>query len=475
MTKILMRSPKDPFHVMTVPEVLQRSVIGGNSGNLLFSTAVHKFLLTEGTEITPNQLRADPEDADRVNETYDLFVVPLANAFRLDLEPYLRRLTELVKRLRIPVVIFGVGTQADLNYDLSKLRPINETVRDLVGAVLDRSASIGVRGECTAEYLRGLGFRDVEVIGCPSMFMNGDTLRVEKKASRLEKNAKVAISATTRGACDQKMGSIIAANQARYPHLLYVAQSHRDFELMYWGDTARAAGRESDSPVHLSHPLFRENRTRAYLDPSVWIDDLTRYDFAFGTRIHGSVAALLAGVPSAVLCHDSRTLELCRYFDIPHRRLPDVPGDLDAADLYAEADFGPLVSGHRERFERLVAFMDRNGLRHIFGPGGDQGAAFDQRMRRTTFPPGVTAWDGSDDGQIGHRIAWLKEQLAKVRGSHTTAAQRQSELNRRVERLERGLTALEERLGAPGSVRPAPRFTRRTLRRPLGARRKAHD
>ncbi|WP_410089573.1 polysaccharide pyruvyl transferase family protein, partial [Streptomyces sp. gb1(2016)] len=49
------------------------------------------------------------------------------------------------------------------------------TVREFVTEVLNRSASIGVRGEFTEQYLKNMGFRDVEVIGCPSMFMNGET------------------------------------------------------------------------------------------------------------------------------------------------------------------------------------------------------------------------------------------------------------------------------------------------------------
>ena len=76
-------------------------------------------------------------------------------------------------------------------------------------------------------------------------------------------------------------------------------------------------------PVHPSHPFFREDRTRFYVDPWPWIDDLRDFDFSFGTRIHGTIAALLAGTPAVVLAHDSRTLELARYFDIPHRLMRD--------------------------------------------------------------------------------------------------------------------------------------------------------
>ena len=56
-------------------------------------------------------------------------------------------------------------------------------VRDFVAAVLDRGPSIGVRGELTADFLRRLGSRDVEVIGCPSMFFHGPRLDVAKRTA----------------------------------------------------------------------------------------------------------------------------------------------------------------------------------------------------------------------------------------------------------------------------------------------------
>ena len=62
-------------------------------------------------------------------------------------------------------------------------------MKAFVRAVLDHGPSIGVRGELTAEYLRSLGFRDVEVVGCPSMFAWGPDLRVERKVPELTRDA----------------------------------------------------------------------------------------------------------------------------------------------------------------------------------------------------------------------------------------------------------------------------------------------
>ncbi|MEV6111383.1 hypothetical protein AB0L59_02430 [Streptomyces sp. NPDC052109] len=107
-----------------------------------------------------------------------------------------------------------------------------------------------------------------------------------------------------------------------------------------------------------------------------------------------------------MLCGDSRTLELCRYFEIPHQRLDRAVKDPEAADparLYEEADLGGLVGNHRERFDRFAGFLDKNGLRNTF-THGDGGAAFEERMRSLSFPPGIRPWNDTDLASLTSRF-----------------------------------------------------------------------
>ncbi|MQA27413.1 MAG: polysaccharide pyruvyl transferase family protein [Micromonosporaceae bacterium] len=444
---------------------MQQNLIATNVGNLLFSNAVHKMLSTSDAEIQVNgpRLNGDPDDADRINAEYDLFVVPLANAFRHDFRKHLVTLTELIERLKIPVVVFGVGAQSSVDYDLDEMRSLDELVTRFARAVLDRSASIGVRGEFTERYLSRLGFTDVEVIGCPSMFFHGESFQIAKKVPELTSDSAIAVSVSR---WVDGIGDIVMTNYERYPGLTYFAQELRDLQAMYWGDTSAVANTHDEVPVHLSHPLFQERKARMHVEPHTWMGGLAEHDFAFGTRIHGNIAALLAGTPAMVLCHDSRTLELSRYFGIPHRAIADTPRDVDVARLYDEADFSDLVKGYPERFDRLVSFMEKNSLRHVFASGEDGGAGFDARMARVDFAAPVTAWEGDDDGGLGYRIGWLKE-------AHASQARRVAELRSRLdkeagklreelaasrertERLERALRRVEreQRLGFGRRVR----------------------
>ncbi|WP_371670214.1 polysaccharide pyruvyl transferase family protein [Streptomyces sp. NBC_00289] len=478
MKRILIRSGKSPFRVARPTEFIHQDLIGTNTGNLLFSDSAHKMLTTPDTEVTSNGIRTDasPERAAEINERYDVFVVPLANAFRPGFQAALDRLTTLIEQLTIPVVVFGVGAQATADYDTESLRPMAASVRRFASAVLDRSASIGVRGELTAGYLKSLGFHDVDIIGCPSMFLYGATFP-EIRATELSADSRIAVNLSPDAIPVGDISGMARHAWERYPHLTYYAQNTVDAELLLWGDTSIESGHEDPFPLQLSHTLLRENKVRMPLDPATWIDELRGYDFAYGTRIHGNVAALLAGTPSVVLTHDSRTLELCRYFDIPHRPLTELPADTDPRDLYDDADFSVMIKGHGARFERITAFLDRNGLQNTY-THGDGGAAFDARISALDLPPSMPVWDGSDDGQMRYRLSRLRERITTTDAKLQLQAQKRvrstKELRVRLRTAEKLATAQARQLDA---MRAELEATRKQLaaveRRVTGIERRA--
>ncbi|MCS0601511.1 polysaccharide pyruvyl transferase family protein [Streptomyces sp. LP11] len=452
--RILLRSGKSPYDALSVEEALHRDVIATNSGNLIFQDAAHKLLQTPDTEVVSNGGRTDVAAAERINEEYDAFVVPLANAFRPSFETSLKRLTRLVSRLRIPVVVLGVGAQTGVSYDPSRLRGIEPTVRAFCSAVLERSASIGVRGEFTEQYLRDMGFRDVEVIGCPSLFLYGRELDVRRRVPELTADSRIAVNGSHSAVAKQGLGKVIARTHARYPNLRFIGQNLSDARQLHWRDLSDPNSRVTAMPTHPDHPMYREDKVRVYVDPVTWIDELRPFDFSFGSRIHGNIAALLAGTPATVLCGDSRTLELCRYFEIPHQRLDQAlkdPESVDPARLHAQADLGGLVGNHAERFDRFTGFLDRNGLRNTF-THGDGGAAFDRKMESLAFPPAVRPWLESDAASLSSRFGWLHSQVGELEQDNA--------------RLRKELTRARR---SPGTL-PAPAASvYRRARRAVGA------
>jgi hypothetical protein len=296
MTRILLRAARDPFDAATAPATISDNLIATNTGNLLFSDSAYRMLARQDVEVVVNgpRLNGDDADPDRINDEFDHFVIPLANAFRRDFATrWLPVLTALVEKLTIPVTVLGVGAQTGLDYELEPLAPIRDQVTAFMRAVLDRGPSVGVRGELTAHYLQSLGF-DSEVIGCPSIFLHGRELEV-RPLPTIDTDSSIALS-VTQGAAG--IAELIATNVDRYPGLIYFPQELRDLKLMLFGDTSRERRAAPELPNQLAHPLLAPERSRFHLAPTTWIDDLRSFDVAIGTRIHANIAALLAGTPA---------------------------------------------------------------------------------------------------------------------------------------------------------------------------------
>ena len=408
MNRILLRAPRDPFTPIS-PELglalYDRGFWGRNAGNLVFTDAMHKLLSTPDAQITPNSFLSERPGInqgyiDRINEQFDVFVVPLANAFRKKFVGNLKRLTQVIEGLKIPVVVVGVGVEGGVR-SLDDPFPspegeLREAVIAFVRAVLERSASIGVRGEFTQAYLAELGFGDevIDVVGCPSLFRYGPDLKIEKRSPGLTADSRFTINITP---YVPYMGRASVRHAQKYPNLIYVPQGDDSLELMMWGLEPETI-KNRDLPVHRDHPLYAENRMRFFVDTVTWMDFLREQEFSFGSRIHGNIAALSAGTPAYVLAHDSRTLELARYHEIPHTRVPDLPKDVDAADLYAEADYGAFNSGHAARWGVFADFLKRNDIEHIFLPGKEN-LDYEQRLREVPMPAAVQTLNATDPNE----------------------------------------------------------------------------
>jgi hypothetical protein len=399
MKRMLLRCPKDPFEVVSPEQVALHNLIGSNTGNLLFLDAAYKLLNTKDVTVEPDRFKAHELGADYINANYDVYVIPLANGFRISFTRGLERLTPVIKKLKIPVVLLSGGLQSSLEYKPGIKRPMDDVVKAFVGAIMDKSGSIGLRGEYSVDYVQRLGFKDVEVIGCPSMFMYGDKLDVRKRTPALDRDSRITMSVTSR---ISKLGPIVESHTAKYPNLTYIGQEMDCLRLLLWGEGITRKPKPNPLPLWPSHPLVRDGKTKMWVDPWPWIDYLRGTDFTFGSRIHGNIAALLAGTPAYVLAHDTRTKELAKYFEIPHRLIQDTPPTTDAADLYEEADFGPLVNNHKQRFNTYISYVERHGLGHVFQPGEDP-TLFDKRISEIRYPDSVALYSGSLTQRYGRR------------------------------------------------------------------------
>lgn len=379
--RFLMRLGKNPFEPVSGYGTLDRNTIGGNNGNLIFGAAAHKLFSTEGVTVEANNYQVDKSMADRINSEYDAFILPLANAFRPSFEPELLRTAELIEKLKIPVLMLSGGAQIGESGDSSHLLAMEGTTKRFLRAVLEKSSHITVRGEDSAEYISSLGFKDVLVVGCPSMTMFGRGHSVTPKKD-LPPGGQIAYNLEPTNLFG--LGLIEDAEAEFDP--VYMPQDRSTLEMLLWG-TSPYPRISNRYPFNPNHHQIVDQVAEYHLDAWTWIDRMRRFDFSFGARIHGNIAAVLGGTPSVVLAHDRRTMELAKYHRIPYIDVyrDGLPSSVE--ELYSYSNFDEFNAGHAERFDILSDFIHENGFDHIYDEGEEDALnQYESKLANIDYP-----------------------------------------------------------------------------------------
>ncbi len=143
--RYLIRSKMPFFKTVDVKDIVGKDLIGTNTGNLLFPYSIIRLLKTS-EDIFDTYAAANPNDAEQINENYDMFLIPLANAFRDNFIEELENMTALIKRLTIPCIVIGVGASFSYEPNIYTQHKFDDATKAFCKAVLDKSSRIGVRG-----------------------------------------------------------------------------------------------------------------------------------------------------------------------------------------------------------------------------------------------------------------------------------------------------------------------------------------
>ncbi|MFG1181348.1 polysaccharide pyruvyl transferase family protein [Xanthobacter versatilis] len=301
--------------------------VGGNTGNLAFIEAISIHLKRQAVvvpwEIKPDKLR---EVAD---------IVVFAGANQLGAHTHLGGLATLFEAAKLPVVVIGLGAQAD---SLEVETTIPEGTLRWLKVVSDLAPSsapnIGVRGEYSYKQIERVGFGDRAIVtGCPSNFMNLESDFASVIEARLQLPIRRIVS---------------AVGQHRWGRLADIERSLLDLVDSTFGSCVVQSG---ELMVQLgqgelsSIPPAEFELLRAYFRPELTSDEfavwcrrnmlafgnvpswrkwLAQHDFVVGPRFHGVMLAIQSGVPAGCIAHDSRTIELCTTMGIPVRKVQDI-------------------------------------------------------------------------------------------------------------------------------------------------------
>ena len=380
--RILMRGAMDTLQNMEPARFIVENHTGGNTGNLMFTNSLARTLLVdEDTTIDyvyPKRRAFNKKYAEYVNENYDVFLIPLANAFKVVNHEELTMMADFVDMLKIPCCIVGVGIQRTLEpgrfIDGYKY---NDEAKRFISSILNKSPIIGVRGEMTGEYFKELGFipeKDYTVIGCPSMFTLGDKLP-EVKNTILTPDSTIAVNLKREFESYKRYEGVLKFTDRcfdEYKNSLYVLQQIDDIRMIYL-DSLQQQRRESLT--------FDIEKAIGFTNIPAWINYCKdEVDFSFGSRIHGNVATVLGGVPTLTVPFDRRVYELADYHNIPMLPYEEFDENLSLSDVFEKCDFNSVHKGHKERFDHYIDFLHRLGLETIYDREYDGKVPFDKAI-----------------------------------------------------------------------------------------------
>jgi polysaccharide pyruvyl transferase WcaK-like protein len=339
---------------------------GRNTGNLLIGYSLRSQLDTQIISISPEHR---PKDRD-----YDFIAIAAANFLfsGFDFGPF----ADLVEEIDLPCIMVGLGAQAPSTGGFPEISP---GTKRFVQAVAARCHSIGVRGAFTAEVLARIGVKNVELTGCPSFYLHSPSELSAAFARRKGQYAKVSLNASrnvmAHSANPEKMKDVERRmyQLCRSSDAQFVLQSeHEEMRILASPpeeEQGKLAGKIADTLgwTDVSNQELREcirSKFQIHFDIDEWRASISKCGFSAGSRFHGNLIALLSGVPSHVICHDTRTKELCELGGVPHTLLQDISVDFTLADLQQATNVGKFIRTHADNYSGYRRFLDRNGIPH---------------------------------------------------------------------------------------------------------------
>ncbi len=361
-SKILIRSGIIPFKSPDYDDLIKANILGTNIGNLLYATSVYKTLSVNKKNVFETiymPFTFDKKYVDRINATCKYFVLPCADAFRDGWRQEMELFTDLIKQLKIPCYIIGIGVRAPYEPEKDFHYAIDDTIRKFISAVLDKSASVGVRGQITADYLSRLGFKqgqDVDVIGCPSMYLYGDNLKI--KDTRIDLNSTVSYNFNI---AKPELSAYLYNEANKFKKSYLIPQQSRELRYMYDGKKFKV-----DVPNEMLKKMYLDENCIFFNNAKSWLDFMENIDFTFGTRLHGCIASLLKSNSILLIAHDARERELVEFHKFPSIPEKDFDLEKDLLSQLESVDFQSPMKVHQKNFDNYVKFLEKNNIENVW-------------------------------------------------------------------------------------------------------------
>lgn len=96
-----------------------------------------------------------------------------------------------------------------------------------------------------------------------------------------------------------------------------------------------------------------------------WLKFAQDSSLSFGSRFHGNMAALNAGVPAVWFNHDMRTHELCEYHGLPNIKTDSKILDVTIKQIIDSVDYTGFIKKYSLNRERLRIYLNLSGVDNV--------------------------------------------------------------------------------------------------------------
>ncbi len=324
------------------------SSIAGNTGNAYITYSLIKELGVNSDEIRHikniYQYNFSQSDADieYINsECTNVFLIlqdqiRIAESYGLRL-PY-DNIMNFIAKLNKPVVIAGLGANSFNGFDPKFYKQLNPDLVRFLKFLSDHCVNMGVRGEFTADVLSKLGIKNVTVVGCPSFFETGPN-RVITKHNNIS------------------LDDIVLTQRFCVPEL---ANNHTIMQDFQEEGLIRALLFNDLSLINSEFELKKlfEGKYHIFSDMVEWKKFLSKFSFAIGNRLHGSIAALNSGCVAVCCNKDSRAREMCNFLHIPYNSTVDA--NTDVMKIYNELDVDDINKNYPRLYKNFAEFIHKS-------------------------------------------------------------------------------------------------------------------
>ncbi|MDX3810310.1 polysaccharide pyruvyl transferase family protein [Bosea thiooxidans] len=347
-----------------------------NIGDAFVFDSSLKLLNFEQLDVLPID-RVDPAEIDRLNAEYDYVFLRGSNYVHAEMD--WARAPEVLRRLKIPVIAFGIGAQAPVSGKLE----LSEDTKTVLRLIADSAASLGVRGTYSAEVLNDLGIRNVRIIGCPTAFRsNNPNLAIHLPPLDHVKKAGVTlrreVSKTyaqdiqryltfhrdlVKAMADRFEVTLMSQGEAEEKKLALGTPEQKVAAMVALKDNAWASSWYLDEQVE---SLYRSRMF--YSDVVAEYERLVReLDLVLGYRLHGNLMALANGTPSIYFTYDSRTVEFADTFKIPSADV-FASQEFRLEEYWDQARFDCFNAAYARVYGQMRDFLVENGVDNKMAP-----------------------------------------------------------------------------------------------------------